>query len=273
MKSAASSRFWGVSWNLQTKKWRVDYLDANDKVRTIGFYNDEEEAARAYNAAIRRAGLQGKRNVNAVDATGALVPRVRHTSKPRDRSAVVAPDPARDPTETTSKFWGVSWNKGMGRWLARYKDATGKTRNIGYYDTQEAAAHAVNATIRRAGLEGKRRTNPVVDGRLVPKKRKANGHGPPRKSRKRRHEEPAVAPAATRRDRRPRRAVDYDESGVEEESPVDSDDEVIWDSARARPPAEIEAEALRMDATAAAEAHNEYLIGIGIAFDDDSDSD
>ena len=44
MKSAASSRFWGVSWNLQTKKWRVDYLDANDKVRTIGFYNDEEEA-------------------------------------------------------------------------------------------------------------------------------------------------------------------------------------------------------------------------------------
>ena len=41
---------------------------------------------------------------------------------------------------------------------------------------------------------------------------------------------------------------------VEEEAPVDSDDEVIWDSARARPPAEIEAEALRMDATAAAEA-------------------
>ena len=43
-------------------------------------------------------------------------------------------------------------------------------------------------------------------------------------------------------------------SPVEEEAPVDSDDEVIWDSARARPPAEIEAEALRMDATAAAEA-------------------
>ena len=43
---------------------------------------------------------------------------------------------------------------------------------------KEAAAHAVNAAIRRAGLEGRRRTNPVVDGRLVPKKRKANGHGP-----------------------------------------------------------------------------------------------
>ena len=62
-------------------------------------------------------------------------------------------------------------------------------------------------------------------------------------------------------------------SPVEEDAPVDSDDEVIWDSARARPPAEIEAEALRMDATAAAEAHQQYLIGIAIAFDGDSDSD
>ena len=34
---------------------------------------------------------------------------------------------------------------------------------------QEAAAHAVNAAIRRAGLAGKRKTNPVVDGQLVPR--------------------------------------------------------------------------------------------------------
>ena len=69
---------------------------------------------------------------------------------------------------------------------ARYTDANGKEHAIGYYDTQEDAAHAVNAAIRRAGLEGRRHTNPVVDGQLVPKKRKATGHGPPRKSRARR---------------------------------------------------------------------------------------
>ena len=79
------------------------------------------------------------------------------------------------------------------RWQAYYKDANGKRRTIGYFDEQESAAHAVNAAIRRAGLGGKRRTNPVVDGQLVPKKRKANGHGPPRKSQKRRREEPAAA--------------------------------------------------------------------------------
>ena len=66
-----------------------------------------------------------------------------------------------------------------------YKDANGKKRNIGFFDTQEQAAHAVNAAIRRAGLEGKRRTNPVVDGQLVPRERKA--------PKKRRRDEPAAA--------------------------------------------------------------------------------
>ena len=72
------------------------------------------------------------------------------------------------------------------RWKACYSNADGKQRTIGYFDTQEQAAHAINAAIRRAGLEGRRKTNPVVDGQLVPpaRKRKAPGHGPPRKSRK-----------------------------------------------------------------------------------------
>ena len=166
-----SSRFWGVTWDRRRKKWMAYYKDADGKQRSIGYFDDEEEAARAVNKAIRDAGLEGKRRTNAVDATGALVP------KP-DRSAVVAPDTARAPSATTSKFWGVSWNKSARRWLARYSDAHGKNRTIGYFDTQEAAAHAVNAAIRRAGLAGKRRMNAVVDGQLVPKKRKANGHGP-----------------------------------------------------------------------------------------------
>ena len=88
----------------------------------------------------------------------------------------------------------------------------GKSSTIGYFDTQEQAAHAVNAAIRRAGLEGKRKTNPVVDGQLVPRALKAKGHGRPRDHRrrdKRRREEPAAATPSTRA-RRPRRAaIDY----------------------------------------------------------------
>ena len=64
---------------------------------------------------------------------------------------------------------------------------------------EEAAAHAVNAAIRRAGLEGRRKTNPVVDGQLVPpKKYPASGHG---RRHKRRRDEPATAPSPRARRR------------------------------------------------------------------------
>ena len=64
----------------------------------------------------------------------------------------------------------LAWDRRKRRWAARYRDADGKTRTIGYFDDQEAAAHAVNAAIRWAGLEGHRKTNPVdADGRVVPR--------------------------------------------------------------------------------------------------------
>ena len=208
----ATSRFWGVHWNRKSRKWMAHYRDADGKQHYIGSFVEEEEAARAVNKAIRDAGLEGKRRTNAVDATGSLVPKSGGSGKlPRDRSAVVAPDPARDPTASTSKFWGVTWHKNSRRWQARYVDANNATQYLGVFDTQEQAAHAVNAAIRRAGLEGKRRTNPVVDGQLVPRARKAHGHGRPCDHRraKRRREELAATPSS--RARRPRRAANYAE--------------------------------------------------------------
>jgi hypothetical protein len=213
-----SSRFWGVSWKRKDKKWHAYYNDADGKDRSVGFFDDEEEAARAVNKAIRDAGLEGKRRTNAVDATGALVPKSGHHNA-RDRSAVVAPDPSRDLTATTSKFWGVTWNKRDRRWQARYKDAHGKRRNLGLHDTQEDAAHAVNAAIRRAGLEGKRRTNPVVDGQLVPRAYK-----------RRREESGAAAPPRARRQRRTATYDDSEPDADEEDlelGPPDADDG--WD--------------------------------------------
>ena len=125
---------------------------------------------------------------------------------------VPVPDAAPAPTATSSKFWGVNWDKRERRWQARYKDADGKKRSIGYFNTQEEAARAVNAAIRRAGLEGRRKTNPVVDGQLVPRERKTTA------KKRRREESPAAAPSP--RARRPRRAATYDDS-----EPDDDDDE------------------------------------------------
>ena len=130
------------------------------------------------------------------------MPRERTNRRSGDLGGVVAPDPSRDPTTTTSKFWGVTWNKQKRRWEANYKDANGKKRFLGYFDTQEQAAHAVNAAIRRAGLEGRRKTNPVVDGQLVPRARLACGQGPDAgRRRKRGRDEPAAAPSPRARRR------------------------------------------------------------------------
>ena len=98
----------------------------------------------------------------------------RRTPEPvvrgRRWSDVIAPDPERASTETTSKFWGVAWDKSAGRWKAEYTDANHKRRTAGYYDTEEAAAHAVNAAIGALPPDDvKRHTNPVVEGQLVPK--------------------------------------------------------------------------------------------------------
>ena len=59
----------------------------------MGRYGNEEEAAYAYNDAIREAGLEGVRKVNPiVDGKLALKP------------------PLRDPTAAQqSKYWGVTW--------------------------------------------------------------------------------------------------------------------------------------------------------------------
>ena len=127
---------------------------------------------------------------------------------------MLPPAPSVAPSTTTSKYWGVHWCKIGRRWKAQYTDANGKTRAIGYFDTQEAAAHAVNAAIRRAGLEGRRKTNPVVDGQLVPRARKT--------TKKRRREELAAATPPPTRSRRPRRAVNYDDY-------FQPDDEDGWD--------------------------------------------
>ena len=116
-------------------------------------------------------------------------------------SFAVAEPSAHDPTAATSKFWGVTWDKRARRWKAQYRDANGKNRVIGRFDTQEQAAHAVNAAIRRAGLEGRRKTNPVVDGPLVPRALKAKGHGPKALRKRRRDESAAAAPSPRARRR------------------------------------------------------------------------
>ena len=130
-----------------------------------------------------------------------------------DRPSVVGPDPARAPTETSSKYWGVTWQQSSKRWQAQYTDADNATQYLGVFRTQEAAAHRVNAAIETLPphVQRRRRKNEVdpATGRLLPvKKHVAPGHGP-------RHDRYTRA-------RRPRRAVNFDDY-------LQPDDDDGWD--------------------------------------------
>ena len=68
------------------------------------------------------------------------------------------------------KYWGVAWDRRKRRWRASFVDETGRRRVVGFSVRGADAALAVNAAIQWAGLEGRRKTNPVdADGRVVPR--------------------------------------------------------------------------------------------------------
>ena len=119
------------------------------KKKSIGFYDDEERAALAYNAYVRRHGLENK--INPVDANGKLVPKKKRTSR----------------------FWGVYWQADRKKWRVQYIDDSEPRTvhcHVGYFVDEERAALAYNKAVRDAGLESIRNMNRVdASGRPLPK--------------------------------------------------------------------------------------------------------
>jgi len=159
------SRFVGVAWDEKRRKWKVTLNELDGKDRTIGRYDDEREAAYARNKAVLDAGLEGRRRMNAVDEHGVLVPP--GAPHRRAKASVIAPDPLAVTKYGVSKYWGVTWDRKGRVWRAQYTDGDGKRKSVGRYGNEEEAAYAYNDAIREAGLEGVRKVNPVVDGKLA----------------------------------------------------------------------------------------------------------
>ena len=119
------------------------------KKKSIGFYDDEERAALAYNAYVRRHGLENK--INPVDANGKLVPKKKRTSR----------------------FWGVYWQADRKKWRVQYIDDSEPRTvhcHVGYFVDEEVAALAYNEAVTAAGLDHIRVMNRVdASGRPIPK--------------------------------------------------------------------------------------------------------
>ena len=50
-RGGTASKFRGVSFNKQIGSWKAYFKDYNGKQKNLGYFDDEEEAARAYDAA------------------------------------------------------------------------------------------------------------------------------------------------------------------------------------------------------------------------------
>eukprot|EP00984_Skeletonema_dohrnii_P025863 scaffold15073_cov110-Skeletonema_dohrnii-CCMP3373.AAC.1 len=117
------SKYKGVYFNKQTNKWRVQ-IDIKGKNRTIGYYENEEEAAADYARAVfkykNQAALGKAFDLTDVPPQSPIPKRAGHMK------------------EGSSKYIGVSFGKKSKKWHAKIS-IDGKKRYVGSYENEEEA--------------------------------------------------------------------------------------------------------------------------------------
>jgi hypothetical protein len=141
-----SSKYAGVCYNKRSKKW-VAKIRIDGKMRHIGLYENEEEAAVDYAGALFK-----------YKGTEALAKaRVQNSSDPVINLSGVPPQPlipkiGQQIREGGSKYKGVYFDKSKKKWQASIW-IDGKMRHIGYYENEEeAAADYARAAFKYKGL-------------------------------------------------------------------------------------------------------------------------
>ncbi|KAK1739909.1 putative AP2/ERF family transcription factor family protein [Skeletonema marinoi] len=135
-----ASKYTGVSFDKRMNKWHAQIRNYGMN-RTIGYYENEEEAATDYARAVFK--YKGQ---EALDKARER----RAQDKSRERNSIIidlSGIPPQPPItkraglikEGSSKYTGVTFNKKANKWLAKIR-IEGKQRQIGSYENEEAAA-------------------------------------------------------------------------------------------------------------------------------------
>jgi hypothetical protein len=151
-----------VSWYTQGQQWTAQ-ITHTGKEHSLGRFDDEQEAARAYDTAARllrpdgeaHGGRSGKnwQRLNfptAEEGAFAAQQGMPGIGAADDKSAVAAKAEAQG---FKSDYLGVGWNKGSSRWRAQISHSR-KNHNLGLFDDEQEAARAFDAAARRLRSQG-----------------------------------------------------------------------------------------------------------------------
>ena len=168
------SSYCGVCWDKQRSKWKAQIKDpVVDKVKHLGLFIDEEEAAKSYDAA-ERSMHPGEAKLNfPVPGSGEeqAVPRNFRT---REEVAAAKALPARK-----SSYRGVTWDAVRGKWKSSIKHSGGH-KYIGRFDDEGEASRAYNdEAIRIHGDRAKLGGPSAPPDNPPPKRKKAMAAPPP----------------------------------------------------------------------------------------------
>jgi hypothetical protein len=125
------SRYVGVCWKKREKKWCAK-IKVRGVQQSLGYFDDEAEGARAYDAAVAAQNLPYPRNFPGE-------PGAEQAIKRRDNRSAIS-------DKGKSRFVGVSWNKREKKWRVGVS-VKGKQKHLGYYDDETAAAWAFDAYV------------------------------------------------------------------------------------------------------------------------------
>lgn len=138
------SGFKGVSWHKRIKKWQAG-IRVNGKTTHIGYFDDLESAARAYDEVARRVFKEfATLNFPNPDENGVHDIRTTiHQSPPSEEVTT-----KRVGNNNKSGFKGVSWDNSRKKWKAQI-EINYKNKFLGRFSNKEDAARAYDDSARK----------------------------------------------------------------------------------------------------------------------------